>query len=116
MAKSGLRHIALKTRDLKNTEQFYTKVLGLEVAFRVPPGMVFLRTPGTDDLLNFVRTSKRVSALEGLDHIGFKVTPAGLKQIEKRLTDNRVAIAGRRGRSAIYIRDSNGYRIEYYCD
>jgi hypothetical protein len=41
MANHGLLHIALLTRDLKKTEQFYTQVLGLKVAFRVPPNMVF---------------------------------------------------------------------------
>ena len=46
MANHGLLHIALLTRDLKKTEQFYTQVLGLKVAFRVPPNMVFLRSPG----------------------------------------------------------------------
>ena len=59
MANHGLLHIALLTRDLKKTEQFYTKVLGLKVAFRVPPKMIFLRSPGSQDLINFVGTKKR---------------------------------------------------------
>ena len=61
MASHGLLHIALLTRDLKKTEQFYTDVLGLKVAFRVPPNMLFLRSPGSQDLLNFVRTKKRIT-------------------------------------------------------
>lgn len=32
-----LRHISLKSRNLKKTASFYTEVLGLKVAFRVPP-------------------------------------------------------------------------------
>jgi catechol-2,3-dioxygenase len=116
MADGGLRHIALRARDLKATEKFYTEVLGLKVAFRHPPGMIFLRTPGTSDLLNFVRSAKRPSGHQGLEHIGFKVTPAALKRLEKKLNGHGIAIDGRRGKSAIYFSDPNGYQIEYYCD
>ena len=116
MADGGLRHIALRARDLKATQKFYTEVLGLEVAFRHPPSMIFLRTPGTSDLLNFVRSAKRPSGNQGLEHIGFKVTPAALKRLEKKFDAHGIAIEGRRGKSAIYISDPNGYQIEYYCD
>ena len=73
MGQKGLSHIALKTRDLKKTEAFYTDVLGFKVAFRHPPNMLFLTTPGSDDLLNFVRSSQKASGNQGLEHIGFKV-------------------------------------------
>jgi catechol-2,3-dioxygenase len=116
MADRGLRHIALRARDLKTTEKFYTEVLGLKVAFRHPPSMIFLRTPGTSDLLNFIRSAKRPSGNQGLEHIGFKVNAAALKRLEIRLDAHGIAIEGRRGKSAIYISDPNGYQIEYYCD
>jgi len=116
MAKGGLRHIALRTRDLKTTEKFYTEVLGLKVAFRHPPSMIFLGTPGGGDLLNFVRTTKRPSGNQGLGHIGFQTTVAGLKRLERKLRAHGIAIEGRRGKSAIYLSDPNGYQIEYYCD
>jgi catechol 2,3-dioxygenase-like lactoylglutathione lyase family enzyme len=112
----GLSHVALRTRDIKETERFYTQVLRLKVAFRVGPDMIFLRTPGSSDLLNFIESTKRVSGIQALEHIGFKITPAELKHIEKRLNENGVQIEGRRRRNAIYILDSNGYQIEYYCD
>lgn len=116
MTSHGLLHIALLTRDLKKTEQFYTDVLKLRVAFRVPPNMIFLRSSGSKDLLNFVRTKKKISAGGALQHFGFKTTVAGLKLLEKRLKENKIEIEGRRGKSAVYFRDSNGYTIEYYCD
>ncbi len=53
----GLRHIALKTRDLGRTERFYVDVLGLRTAFP-HEGMIFLETPGGRDLLNFVATRR----------------------------------------------------------
>jgi catechol 2,3-dioxygenase-like lactoylglutathione lyase family enzyme len=116
MAGQGLLHIALLTRDLNKTEQFYTDVLGLRIAFRVPPNMLFLRSPGSQDLLNFVRTKKRFTPAEALQHFGFKTTTAGLKRLEKRLKEEQIEIEGRRGKTAIYFRDPNGYSIEYYCD
>ena len=116
MARKGLSHIALKVRNLKKTEDFYVGVLGLKVAFRHPPQMIFLTTPGSGDLLNFVKDSQRASGNQGLEHIGFKVSAAGLKRMENILKDKDIAIEGRRGKSAFYISDPNGYQIEYYCD
>jgi catechol 2,3-dioxygenase-like lactoylglutathione lyase family enzyme len=116
MANHGLLHIALLTRDLKKSEQFYTEVLGLRVAFRVPPNMIFLRTPGSQDLINLVGTKKRLSPSDTLQHFGFKTTKAGLTKLEKKLKETEIEIEGRRGKHAIYFSDPNGYLIEYYCD
>jgi catechol 2,3-dioxygenase-like lactoylglutathione lyase family enzyme len=116
MASKGLSHIALLSRDLKKTERFYTKILGLKVAFRVGSSMMFLRTKGSNDLLNFVRTTKRFTPDAALQHFGFKGTKAGLEGLEKTLKENGIEIDGRRGKHAIYFRDPNGYTIEYYCD
>jgi len=116
MAKKGLSHIALKVRDLKRTEDFYVDVLGLKVAFRHPPSMIFLTTPNSGDLLNFVKTAKRSKAGQGLEHFGFRVTPAELKKLEAKFTKAGIKIDGRRGKTAFYITDPNGYQLEYYCD
>jgi catechol-2,3-dioxygenase len=116
MANKGLCHIALRTRDLTGTEAFYTGVLGLKVAFRHPPDMIFLTTPGSHDLLNFIRSAKPATGSQALDHIGFKVTRAALARMEQRLDKNQVAIRGRRGKNALYISDPNGYQIEFFCD
>ena len=116
MTQKGLRHIALKSRDLKKTEEFYIDVLGCKVAFRHPPSMIFLTTPGSGDLLNFVKSSARTSGTQGLEHIGFKMSAARLKKMERTLKERGVKIAERRGKDAFYFFDPNGYQIEYYCD
>ncbi|MGE5302957.1 MAG: VOC family protein [Alphaproteobacteria bacterium] len=116
MAGGGLLHIALKTTNLELTEKFYTEILGLRVAFRVPPNMVFLRTPGRKDLLNFVKCKRKPPPTRGLDHFGFQTTAAGLRRLEKTLKDAGVTVTGRRGKHAVYFLDPNGYAIEYYCD
>lgn len=113
---SGLRHLALRTRDLERTKRFYVDLLGLKEAFE-HPGMIFLATPGGDDLLNFVATRARITgAASGLDHFGFRVPNRRWRSLLARLRRARVPIRGRRGRSAIYIRDPNGYSVELYRD
>jgi catechol-2,3-dioxygenase len=116
MILTGLRHIALKSRDLKKTERFYTEVLGLEVAFRVSSKMIFLRSPRGNDLLNFIKSDEKTGSHQGLDHFGFRVSKVYLKGLEKKLEQNGVEVEGRRGWSSIYIRDPNGYCLEFYCD
>ena len=112
----GLRHLALKSRDLRATERFYTEILGLEIAFP-HHGMLFLQTPGGHDLLNFVETKRRFDpAAGGFDHFGIHLSRDQWKKVSGRLQRAGVRITGRRGRSAIYIKDPNGYTIELYID
>jgi catechol 2,3-dioxygenase-like lactoylglutathione lyase family enzyme len=111
-----LRHLALKTRDLAATQRFYLDVLGLEIAFP-HPGMLFLKSPGGDDLLNFVATRGKVDPDQGgFDHFGIHLPRPEWRKACARLEKAGVRVRGRRGRSAIYIEDPNGYTIELYCD
>ena len=47
----GLTHIHLVVGDLERSLNFYKRALGLEERFRDGPKMVFLNTPGTNDLI-----------------------------------------------------------------
>jgi catechol 2,3-dioxygenase-like lactoylglutathione lyase family enzyme len=112
----GLRHIALKTRDMAATRRFYIDVLGLRVAFP-HRGMIFLETPGGDDLVNFVATREAFDPKAGgLDHFGIHLPRDRWKTVTEALERAGVAIKGRRGRSAVYVEDPNGYTVELYCD
>ena len=112
----GLRHIALKTRDVRQTERFYLDVLGCRIAFRVR-GMTFLETPGGHDLLNFVKTQRRFApSAGGLEHFGLYFPRPDWKRVCQRIKQAGVNIRGRRGSSAIYVEDPNGYTVELYCD
>lgn len=112
----GLRHLALRTRDLEATERFYTGVVGLRVAFRYR-GMVFLESPGGGDLLNFCRVRRSLDPhAGGLDHFGLHVDRRHLRALHQRLKTARVKITGRRGRWAFYFKDPNGYTVELYAD
>ena len=115
-APRGLRHLALRTRDLEATKRFYINVLGLEEAFE-HPGMIFLASRDGGDLLNFVATRRHLKATAGgLDHFGFQVPTGRWRALLARLRRARVPIRDRRGSSAVYIRDPNGYTVELYRD
>ena len=69
----GLRHAALRVRDLAAVEAFFVGALGYEVAWRPDPDDVYLRRNADDVALH------RVDAAPGkgmLDHIGLFVPRA----------------------------------------
>jgi len=116
MKADGLRHLSLKTRDLKGTEEFYTSLLGLEVAFR-HRGMIFLKTPGGEDLLDFCQVPERFDpAAGGLDHFGIHVDRKRFRALKEQLKAEGVELTGRRGQWGVYFRDPNGYTVEVYAD
>lgn len=112
----GLQHLSLKTQDLKASEQFYSRVLGLSVAFR-HRGMIFLRSPGTDDLLDFCQVRQPFDPdAGGFDHFGIHVDRKRFAAVRERLRAAGVKLVGRRGRWGIYFKDPNGYTVEVYAD
>src|SRR5262245_57071615 len=116
MGPRGLRHVALRSRDLCATERFYVDVLGLRVAFP-HQGMLFLESPGGGDLLNFIAARRAFDpGAGGFDHLGLRVPAAGWRAAMARLRQAGVRIQGRRGRDAVYVRDPNGYTVELYRD
>ncbi len=62
----GLRHVALKVRDLDEAAAFYTGVLGYKVDWKPDPDNIYLSS-GTDN----IALHRDSSALKpALDHIG----------------------------------------------
>ena len=92
MAKRGLSHIALKVRDLKKTEDFYVENLGLKVAFRNPPSMIFLTTPGSGDLLNFVKTAQRSKPTKA-SNISASKSPSGIEKARSKNSPRQASIS-----------------------
>ena len=50
------------------------------------------------------------------DHFGLHFTRPGLRRVRERVKRAGVPVVGRRGRSATYIRDPNGYTAELYAE
>ena len=115
----GLTHIHLVVTNRDRSLKFYKTAFGLEERFRDGPKMVFLNTPGTNDLitLNEDNTARdRAGVCAGIAHFGFQrdgtdldaairgVESAGGKLVERGEHQN--------GRPFAHVQDPDGYVIE----
>jgi len=79
MRVKKLLHTRMRVNDLERTVQFYTQILGLEIADRrkSPRGseLVFLRTPNSEELLEitYYPGSGPVVVQPDLMHLAFEV-------------------------------------------
>ena len=118
MKTAGVYHIQISVGDLERSLAFYTGPMGMEVAFKTE-GLVFLRTPGTNDLLTLRPVDGPVDPeAGGMQHFGFSVAredfDAGLDEVRAFGAD--VVWTGRHGGANgspyAYIKDPDGYVIE----
>src|SRR6266404_1214656 len=76
IATQGLTHIHLVVRDLERALRFYATVFGLVERFRDGPTMVFLNTPGSQDLITLNEDPERrgdAGVNGGIAHFGFRL-------------------------------------------
>lgn len=116
MATGTLRlcHVALVCSDLSASEDFYGRVLGLEVVWRPDADNVYLSN-GQD---NLALHRGDPSAGGALDHIGFAVdSPDEVDLWYRRLMDAQVVITApprthRDGSRSLYCRDPGGVLVQ----
>ena len=73
----GLRHAALRVRDVDRSQAFYTDVLGMRLEWKPDPENAYL-TSGTDNLaLHQLPAGTEPGEIQTLDHIGFAVPCIG---------------------------------------
>ncbi len=118
MRHRGMTHLHLVVQDLERSVRFYREVFGLEEVLRHEPDMVFLRTPGSSEILTLKQeSSDRVGLNGGIDHFGFPLVDpreldAAIADIERaggRLLA-RETLAG--GYPTAFVADPDGYRIQ----
>ncbi len=115
----GLRHVALRVRDVQRSLDFYGRLLGMRIDWRPDPENVYL-TSGSDNLAlhqisgGMPAESNRL----GLDHIGFVVEqPGHVDQWAERLEAEGVKLTQRPkthrdGTRSLYLRDPDGNLIQ----
>ena len=116
----GLTHIHLVVRDLERSLRFYKGVFGMEERFRDGPNMVFLNTPGSQDLItiNEDPAEARLAGVHGgVAHFGFRLAKsadldAAIREVEA--AGGKLIRRGEHGPGITfaYIEDPDGYVIE----
>ena len=116
----GLAHIHLVVRDLERSLAFYKDVFGMDEQFRVGPRMVFLSTPGSEDLitLNQDPSEAHLAGMNGgVNHFGFRLSQpadfdAAVRDVEA--AGGKLVSRGEHapGVSFAYVADPDGYVIE----
>ena len=115
----GLRHIALKVKDIKRSKAFYQETFGMRVVWEPDSQNVYLSS-GSDNLaLHEISTdTDPLSTNHLLDHFGFIVDEAEtVKELEKRFRANGVRIVHpfkfhRDGSASFYCADPDGIVIQ----
>ena len=137
----GIHHLALNTGDMKQTAEFYSRILGMPLvhALRVPPGVGigpgnrgnppfenlrhYFFDAGGDTLLAFfelpskeVGTSDR-NSIGAMQHVSFTTTKTQFDEMQSRLKNNQIPYLGPVCVGvktwSIYIIDPNNIRLEY---
>ena len=115
----GMRHIALKVRDVAKSKKFYQEILGMAVAWEPDAQNVYL-TSGCDNIaIHQVADSFAAAAEERqLDHLGFIVESiARVQELEQEFRRQGVTIVHpfkihRDGSASFYCADPDGIIIQ----
>jgi lactoylglutathione lyase len=120
----GLAHVGIRVHDLARSRAFYEK-LGFKFAWGPAgpePVAAMLHPSGLE--LNFILNSPNERANNilmdvpekhtGITHIALKITD--IARVEKVLSEQGIAITGKRGTVALFVRDPDRNVIELAAD
>jgi catechol 2,3-dioxygenase-like lactoylglutathione lyase family enzyme len=111
----GLRHLALKVRDVRAATRFYAETFGMRVVWAPDPQNVYLSSGGDNLALH---EDPAVAAGGALDHLGFLVgSPEEVDAAARVLRARGVPIAHeprrhRDGSTSCYCRDPDGNLVQ----
>ena len=119
-----LGHLVIRVRDAQRSEDFYHKVLGLEVRNRARGGKMifFTSNPDIDHELAVAELGENAAGpfpdQVGLYHMAWELADMDeLKDAYQVVLENKVEIAGfgdHGDTKGLYIRDPDGIEIELY--
>ena len=112
----GLRHVALRVRDLEAVERFWVETLGYRVDWRPDPDNVYLTRSGDNVALH--RVAAADPSVGTLDHVGLFVSRAdGVDAWHAYLVRAGVPVDApprdhRDGTRSFYAKDPEGNTIQ----
>ncbi|HVQ39121.1 MAG TPA: VOC family protein [Pyrinomonadaceae bacterium] len=115
----GLTHLHLVVKDIQRSLKFYTTVFGMQEKFRAGDGLIFINTPGSNDLIALHQSTgdEPTGASGGILHFGFQLDDRA--ELDDAIA--QVVAAGgtlkKRGEFTpgmpfAYVADPDGYEIE----
>jgi catechol 2,3-dioxygenase-like lactoylglutathione lyase family enzyme len=115
----GLRHVALKVRDIRRAKDFYRQCFGMEVVWEPDPQNVYLSS-GCDNLAlhESLPGTGTLSGGDSLDHLGFVVDSVErVRELEEDFRRRGVEIVQpfkihRDGSASFYLTDPDGVVIQ----
>jgi catechol 2,3-dioxygenase-like lactoylglutathione lyase family enzyme len=114
---AGLRHLALKVRDMAAMKRFYVDLLGFAVEWEPDPDNVYLSS-GVDNLALHRAPSAAASGGSALDHLGLIVRePDEVDRWASFLEGHGVTIVARPkthrdGARSCYVSDPDGNSVQ----
>jgi catechol 2,3-dioxygenase-like lactoylglutathione lyase family enzyme len=113
----GVRHLALRVRNLKRSLDFYTRIMNMRVEWQPDADNAYL-TSGSDNLALHQVSAVAETTAAALDHFGFLVaTPDEVDLWARDLTSRGIELVQqpkthRDGARSIYFRDPDGNLIQ----
>jgi catechol 2,3-dioxygenase-like lactoylglutathione lyase family enzyme len=115
----GMRHIALKVREVARTKKFYQEMFGMEVVWEPDALNVYLSSGCDNIALHEIAEPFAASAVEKqLDHLGFVVESIErVRELESEFIARGVTIVHpfklhRDGSASFYCADPDGIVIQ----
>ena len=116
----GLTHIALPVKDVKRSSAFYKKVFGASKMYE-DPDFVQVQTPGSKDIIVFVKKDKSSGKPDPGFHFGFRLPkPIQMKNVIRTIKNagGRIKETGEfiPGEPYVFFYDPDGYEIEIWFE
>lgn len=115
----GMRHVALKVKDVARSKRFYREMFGMEVVWEPDPQNVYLSSGCDNIAIHEVAADYAENTAERqLDHIGFVVDSVErVKDLEKEFIARGIKIVHRfkvhrDGSASFYCADPDGVVIQ----